>query len=76
MLESVVELLIDSPAGSALLCLVHSLLLLPVQMVTPLLDPLQSLLKQLNSVNSSIMKKVSSSKYCTAVFQPLCESSV
>ncbi|KAF6041090.1 hypothetical protein EB796_000600 [Bugula neritina] len=58
--EKVSELLIDSPAGSALLCLVHSLLLLPVQMVTPLLDPLQSLLKQLNSVNSSIMKKVSS----------------
>lgn len=45
-----------SPAGSILLTVIHSLLLLPVAKISTLLDPLHSLLDSLSSVNRCIMR--------------------
>ena len=47
-----------------LLSLIHSLLLLPITQIIPLLDNLQDLLDKLNSVNRVFMRydKVNSSK--------------
>lgn len=68
-------ILIKSPAGSMLLSLIHSLLLLPITRIIPLLDKLQSLLDKLNSVNRVFMRydKVNSSKSHSPSAYVICE---